>query len=185
MRQRVDWVTFFRQCSRPHGVRARLLDVELTSPKAPLAEKRLVAFLKEMSINEPFALRRSFNSGPCQIDCVFASNAFADEVATALGATPVKPPIGWASAREFASGHQALWRGLKLPAERPQTSFRREPPHPPSAPAAGRPASTSAPIARALGRISAMSLEQQAASLFEVLTDSQATRRHEWSTGEE
>jgi hypothetical protein len=180
---RLDWNEFFSRVKKPHGFRVRLVGVESSSPRGLLTEKRLVRIVRARAGSEPFALRRSFASGPAIIDCVFAAAALADEVAGEIGAVPVNPPLGWATARELAADDQVIRRILKMGAEvsRPRIELdvpliegvmapaknRIEPPAEyPSGLGYG---ASQSPIAvvEAVKRLATMSPGEQAAALFE------------------
>lgn len=181
-RQRQDWIEFFKRVARPHGVRIRLQGIDSTAPESPRTEKRLIRIVKALPGVEPFALRRSYASGPTIIDCVFSTATVADELAGEIGAEPVKPPLGWTSARELVADGQAVRRIFRIGAE-PRVRARVRAVAPMieafAAPAdiqSGRPlpAQSSTPalvenptaVAAALARLTAMSTEEQASALF-------------------
>lgn len=182
-RQRQDWVTFFRLFARLHGVRIRLTGFDSSAPEVPRTEKRLVRIVRSRSVDEPFALRRSYASGPSIIDCLFSSAVAADDLAEAIGAAPIKPPIGWATARELvADGHtlRRLWKqGAQAPRLHAGNALSENGPTPPivsgisviSSLNTDVPAATADPISEARSRLAKMPLEEQAAALFRSMMD--------------
>ena len=180
MRQRLDWVDFFRSVPQPHGVRLRLDGIDATAPQSLTAEKRLVRIVRAMSAGEPFALRRSFACGPAIIDCVFRNAVAADDLAGKIGAASIRPPLGWATARELVAGVPALRRLRELSAEpaRPYagkgSGANGLPPSIPPVLPATMPdvvAATSGPVNEARSRLAKMPLEEQAAALFRVMME--------------
>lgn len=182
-RQRLDWADFFRRVPRPHGIRIRLAGFDAAAPEGLRAEKRLIRIVKARAGSEPFALRRSFTSGPPIIDCMFTVATVADQLAQEIGAAPVRPPLGWATARELVVDGHALRRIMKMGTEEslprvpskpvPQIDVGIEvvmaPPLQALAPSTG-PSLSSEPglnvVEGALKRLARMSPDEQAAALF-------------------
>lgn len=176
-RQRMDWMVFFRHVRNPHGIRIRLPGFASISPVGRTTEKRLVRIVKAHCHGQSFALRRSFLPGPAIIDCVFADATVADVLAEDIGAVPVKPPIGWATGRELVADGLELKRLLKMGSE---SSLALVPQRPPVAKrteipkvSVESPAPTEEPtaVSEALRRIAELSPHQQAAALFERMTE--------------
>jgi hypothetical protein len=179
-RQRLDWVDFFRSVRQPHGLRLRLAGIDATAPESLTAEKRLVRIVRALATGEPFALRRSFASGPAIIDCVFRNAAAADDLAGEIGAASIKPPLGWATARELVADGPALRRLKELSAEPSRPYVRKgskadglPPSIPPILPATmpGVVAAISDPVGEARSRLANMPLEEQAAALFRAMME--------------
>jgi hypothetical protein len=179
-RQRLDWVVFFGSVPQPHGVRLRLDGVDATAPESLTAEKRLVRIVRALAAGEPFALRRSFACGPALIDCVFRNAAIADHLAGKIGAASIKPPLGWATARELVADGRALGRLRELSGESSRPYVRK------GSKADGLPSSvlpilpatmpdvvaaTSGPVDEARSRLAKMPLEEQAAALFRAMME--------------
>ena len=109
----------------------------------------------------------------------------ADELATAIGAAPIKPPLGWATARELVPDAESLRRLLKLGGESPQDNSTRERftraltdqgplPSVQSVGLSLRPNVGQAkpnPVTEARSRLAKMSLEEQAAALLTSMTN--------------
>lgn len=180
-RQRLDWAEFFRRVPRPHGIRIRLANFDSAAPEGLRTEKRLVRIVKARAVGDPFALRRSFTSGPPIIDCMFTINTVADEFAKEIGAVPVRPPLGWATARELVADDNAIRRIMKMGTEDslprvtskptprievvmvPTHRARPLPPSPePLQPSEAGPNT----VGDALKRLAKMSPDEQAAALF-------------------
>ena len=179
-RQRQDWIEFFKRVATSHGVRIRLQGIDSTAPESPRTEKRLIRIVKALPGVEPFALRRSYASGPTIIDCVFGTATAADELSGEIGAVPVKPPLGWATARELVADVPALRRLREVSAEAPRPYVRKGSKSdglpssiPPILPATmpGVVAATSDPVDEARSRLAKMPLGEQAAALFRVMME--------------
>lgn len=177
-RPRLDWVEFLRRTPHPHGVRIRLANFDASTPEGLRTEKRLVRIVRARSVREPFALRRSYTPGPTVIECVFRTAAEADDLAKAVNAAPIKPPVGWATARELVADNRAVRQLLKLGAEPWHPDFTNPPRNdgpPPAAPSvtpstrAYVAASKPNPVTEARSRLAQMSPEEQAAALFDAM----------------
>lgn len=188
-RQRLDWADFFRRVPRPHGIRIHLAGFDATAPEGLRAEKRLIRIVKAQAGGKPFALRRSFTSGPPIIDCIFTDAAVADQLAREIGAVPVRPPLGWATARELVADHHAIRRIMKMgteeslprvlskpspgievvmaPTQQAKLPLSLTPPHP----------SEFEPntVGDALKRLGKMSPDEQAAALFRSMMGEEPT----------
>jgi|GEM_PF-2457575 len=154
--RRLDWSVFFQTVPKAHGIRIRLATVDPSSSVAMTAEKRLLRIVRSHLKGEPFALRRSFTTGPTIIECVFGSASLADELARQLGAESAEAVAGWSTARCLVADERALRRLLKQGAASP-----REVKQPDEVAA-----SSKDPVGEARSRLGRMSLEEQAAALF-------------------
>jgi hypothetical protein len=179
-RQRLDWAEFFRRVPRPHGIRIRLTGFDAAAPEGLRAEKRLIRIVKARAGSGPFALRRSFTSGPPIIDCMFTDAVVADQLAQEIGAVSVRPPLGWATARELVADDHAIRRIMKMGTEEslprvplkpgpgievmmaPMPQATLSPSMTPSHPSEPQPNR----VDDALKRLGKMSPDEQAAALF-------------------
>jgi hypothetical protein len=196
-RQRLDWADFFRRVPRPHGIRIRLAGFDAAAPEGLRAEKRLIRIVKARAGSEPFALRRSFTSGPPIIDCMFTVAAAADQLAKEIGAAPVRPPPGWASARELVADRDAIRRIMKMgtedclprvpskPAARVDVAIEVVKPaaHRAAFPASAEPSLPPEPrsnaVDGALKRLARMSPHEQAAALFRSMMGEESANERE------